>query len=105
MSDEVSVESAGLPSGRLPKELFGVCLTYRVDTYPNWEGTKPGKTRTVPKNAKKRQYFLFTKKSSQDKLIKQLTEKCLLDEQSVTVLHGRIEWDEVETLQVTEEAA
>lgn len=102
-ADAVSVEMAGIPNGRLPKELWGVCLTYRIDTYPNWEKPKTGKTRTAPKNSKKRQYFLFTKKSSMDKLLKRLTTTIVLDEQEVTTLHGRIEWDEVESWTPEEE--
>lgn len=96
-ADAVSIENVGLPNGRLPKELFGVCLTYRIDTYPHWEKAKPGKTRTAVKNAKKRQYFLFTKKSSMERLLKRFTSTVVFDDQTVTTLHGHIEWDEVET--------
>lgn len=104
MSEDVtSIESAGIPNGRLPKELWGVCLTYRRPTYPHWEKRKTGKTFTAHKDSKKRQYFLFTKKSSMDKLLKRFTDTVIFDDQTVTKLHGRIEWDEVETWTPEEE--
>lgn len=93
--DAVSVERSGLPTGRLPKELFGVTLIYREETYPDWPTPRP-------KMRKKRQHFLFTRRSSQKALIERLTSMGLLEEQEVVRLHGRIEWDEIETVKVEE---
>lgn len=87
--DPTSVENAGLPSGRLPKELFGVTLIYKDETYPDWPTPRP-------KFRKKRQHFLFTKRSSQKALIKALQKLNVLEDQEVLVLHGRIEWETVE---------
>lgn len=101
-ADATSIENSGLPSGRLPKELFGVCLTYRIDTYPNWEKPGPGKSKTVAKERKKRHYFLSTKKSTQKRLLDRLTTYVDLAEHEVTELHGVIEWTEVQTVEVTE---
>lgn len=95
--DPVSIEMAGLPSGRLPKELFGVTLVYRIEQYPDWP-------KGNVKMQKKRQHFLFTKRSSQQALLKQLAKLNVLDEQEVFELHGRIEWDSVKVAEIEEAA-
>lgn len=91
--DPVSVEKGGLPTGRLPKELFGVTLIYRDETYPDWPTPRP-------KHRKKRQHFLFTKKSSQQALIERLTSLGCLDDGEVLELHGHIEWDQVNAIKL-----
>lgn len=94
--DAVSVENSGIPSGRLPKELFGVTLIYEDTTFPDWPTPRP-KTR------KKRQHFLFTKRSSQTALLERLAKLDVLDKQEVLVLYGRIEWEQVEPASAQEE--
>ena len=94
--DAVSIERAGVPTGRLPKELFGVTLIYRDETYPDWPTPRP-------KRRKKRQHWMFTKRSSQKALIERLVELKLLDEAQVLELHGRIEWEEVSAVEVTDD--
>lgn len=91
--DAASVEGSGLPSGRLPKELFGVTLVYKNETYPDWPTPRP-------KHRKKRQHFLFTKRSSQKALIERLVKLGCLDDGEVLELHGRIEWEEVSAVKV-----
>lgn len=98
MEYATSIEAAGLPSGRLPKELFGVTLVYRLEQWPNWP-------QQNSKMQKKRQHFLFTKRSSQQALLKQLAKMNVLDEQEVFELHGRIEWETVKVAEVEEPAA
>ena len=93
--DAVSIEMAGVPTGRLPKELFGVTLIFKDETYPDWPTPRP-------KHRKKRQHFLFTKKSSQKALIQRLLGLHLLPEAEVLELHGRIEWEEVSAVKVEE---
>lgn len=90
-TDPVSIEMAGLPNGRLPKELFGVTLVYRIEQYPDWP-------KGNVKMQKKRQHFLFTKRSSQKALLDRLAKLNVLEEQEVFELHGRIEWDSVEVV-------
>jgi hypothetical protein len=91
--DAVSIERSGVPTGRLPKEVWGVTLVYREETYPDWP-------RTASKVRKKRQHWLFTKKSSQTKLLETLAKLDVLDDMEVIALHGSIEWTEVELVEV-----
>lgn len=94
--DAISVEKAGLPSGRLPKELFGVTLIFRDETYPDWPAPRP-------KRRKKRHHWLFTKRSSQKALIERLVSLDVLDDAEVLELHGRIEWEEVSAVRLEED--
>ena len=95
--DPVSVEMAGVPNGRLPKELFGVTLVYRMESYPDWP-------KGNVKMQKKRQHFLFTKRSSQKAMLERLAKLNVLEEQEVFELHGHVEWDSVKVVE-QEEAA
>lgn len=101
---DVTVEAAGLPAGRIPKKLFGVCLSYKGESYPDWESPKPGKTFTVPKHRKKRHYFMFTKESSRKKLLAQISKHVGLEDHTVTVMDGAVEWSNIEEWTVEDES-
>lgn len=90
--DAVSIEKYGLPTGRLPKEVWGVTLVFDEETYPDWP-------RTKPKVRRKRQHFIYTKKSSQKKMLERLGKLDVLERMEVHAMHGRIEWEQVEQVE------